>query len=216
MDDGPETAVSIHLENPPKPLFSIKNKIKCLASGIWNVVRKLPELIAPTVVHTPAKTKQEELIVDPKVFGLNVPENTVITIQHPRRFDWVDFSKSLSEEVKRAPKEWKPAICHKAPPIFNWRENRFWDSMKRVSGRLKVPTPDPWTSDTLWSIANAAVPVLKKGGKDNKSAFSNWIYTWGYKDPQPGPNDQRNPDKYDEGTYLTFFRCVDCKVRLPR
>ena len=77
--------------------------------------------------------------------------------------------------------------------------------MNRVSKRLKLPTPDPWTSETFLAIANDAIPVLKKGGRDNITAFSNWIYTWGYKDPQPTEQDLRNPDKFDQGTYLTIL-----------
>ena len=34
MDDGPETAVSIHLENPPNRVTFIKTKIKGLASDL--------------------------------------------------------------------------------------------------------------------------------------------------------------------------------------
>ena len=39
--DGPETAVSIHLENPSNRISSIKNKIKGLASGVWDVVNRV-------------------------------------------------------------------------------------------------------------------------------------------------------------------------------
>ena len=59
MDDGPETAVSIHLEDPPNQISSIKTKIKGLASGIWEVVKKMTERIALSVVKTPATIKKE-------------------------------------------------------------------------------------------------------------------------------------------------------------
>ena len=95
MDDGPETAVSIHLEDPPNRVTSIKTKIKGLASGVWDVVKKLTEQIAPTVVKTPATTKKNEPTIDPEVFGLSVPQNTVITTKHNRRFDWEEFSRDL-------------------------------------------------------------------------------------------------------------------------
>ena len=91
LDDGPETAVSIHLENPPNRISSIKNKIKGLASGVWDVVKKLTERVAPTVVKTPATTKKQECRTDPEEFGLSVPQNTVITTKHNRRFDWEEF-----------------------------------------------------------------------------------------------------------------------------
>ena len=122
MDDGLETAVSIHLEDPANRVTSIKTKIKGLASGVWDVVRKLTERIAPTVVKTPATTKTKEPTIDPEDFGLSVPQSTVITNKHNRRFDWEEFSKELLEEVKRAQKDWKPVIHHKAPPIFHWHE----------------------------------------------------------------------------------------------
>ena len=139
MDDGPETAVSIHLEDPPNRVTSIKTKIKGLASGIWDVVKEVTERIAPTIVKTPATTKKKEPTIDPVEFGSSVPQNTVITTKHNRRFDWEEFSRDLLEEVKKAPKDWKPVIHHKAPPIFHWHENKAWDPMERVSKRLTVP-----------------------------------------------------------------------------
>ena len=208
LDDGPETAVSIHLENPPNRISSIKNKIKGLASGVWDVVKKLTEQVAPTVVKTPATIKKQERKTDPEEFGESAPQNAVITNKHNRRFDWEEFSKGLLEEVKKAPKDLKPVIHHKpikAPPIFNWHENQAWDSMERVSKRMTIPTPDPWASETFVAIANDAIPVLTKKVKDHKSAITQYIYTWAYNDPQPTENDHRDPDRFDHASYLTIL-----------
>ena len=205
LDDGPETAVSIHLENPPSRTSSIKSRIKGLASGVWGVVRKLTERVAPTVVKTPATIKKKDCKTDPVELGHSVPSNTVITTKHNRRFDWEEFSKGLIEEVKKAPKDWKPVIHHKAPPIFTWHENQAWDSMERVSKRLTVPTPNPWTNETFLSISEGAVPMLKKKVKDPKGAMNQYIYKWAYSDPKPKENEYRDPDRFDPASYLTIL-----------
>ena len=46
---------------------------------------------------------------------------------------------------------------------------------------------------------------LRRKVKDNKSAFTYYIYTWAYHDPQPKENDYREPDKFDPATYLTIL-----------
>ena len=80
----------------------------------------------------------------------------------------------------------------------SWKNSEQNSEQNSGSQRLTIPTPSPWTSDLYMNLANEPVPILKRGGRDHKTDFSNWIYTWGYKDPQPGPKDHRDPDKYDE------------------
>ena len=88
MDDGPEVAVDVHLDDPPAQVSSIKTRIKSLATGVWDLLKRLTEYMAPTVVKTPATSATAEVLdpeIDPADFGLSVPENTLITRQHNRQ-----------------------------------------------------------------------------------------------------------------------------------
>ena len=105
IDDGPEVAVDVHLENPPAQVSSIKTRIKSLATGVWDLLKRMTEYLAPTVVKTPA-TSVLDPETDPDVFGLSVPENTLITRQHNRRFNWQKFALDLLIESANA-KEWR-------------------------------------------------------------------------------------------------------------
>ena len=92
--------------------------------------------MAPTVVKTPATSATTAILepeIDPVELGFSVPQNTLITLNHDRRFDWAVFSRDLLIEVLNAQKEHKPVIHHKAPPIFIWPENQAWDCMDRIS-----------------------------------------------------------------------------------
>ena len=75
IDDGPEVAVDVHLEDPPAQVSSIKTRIKSLATGVWDLLKRLTEYMAPTVVKTPATSATAEVLdpeVDPDDFGLSV------------------------------------------------------------------------------------------------------------------------------------------------
>ena len=110
MDDGPEAAVGIHLADPPAQISSIKTRIKSLATGVWDLLKRLTEHMAPTVVKTPATSATTAVLepeIDPAEIGLSVPQNTLITLNHDRRFDWNVFSRDLQIEVLNTPKEFK-------------------------------------------------------------------------------------------------------------
>ena len=47
MDDAPEAAVEIHMDNPPAQISSIRTRIKSLATGVWDMLKKLTEYMAP-------------------------------------------------------------------------------------------------------------------------------------------------------------------------
>ena len=113
--------------------------------------------------------------------------------------------KELLIEVLNAPKEFKPVIRHKAPPVFTWPENQAWDCMHRISHRLVIPTPDPWTNPEYTDIAESAFQPLSKKPKDAPSAFNGWIWTWAYEDPDKQGDDDRIPDKYPLGAFFTLL-----------
>ena len=72
MDDGPEVAVDVHLDNPPAQVSSIKTRIKGLATGVWDLLKRLTEYMAPTVVKTPATPATADVLepeIDPDDFG---------------------------------------------------------------------------------------------------------------------------------------------------
>ena len=189
IDDGPESAVDIHMDDPPAQISSIRTRIKSLATGVWDLLKRLTEYMAPTVVKTPATSVTTTILepeIDPAEIGLSVPENALITLNHDRRFDWAAFSRNLLIQSLNAPIESKPVIHHKAPAIFTWPENQTWDSMDRIAHRLAIPTPDPWSSSEYMEIAESALQPLSTKVQDNQSAFNNWIWTWAYDDPESG------------------------------
>ena len=197
MDDGPEVAVDVHLDDSPAQISSIKTRIKSLATGVWDLLKRLTEYMAPTVVKTPATSATTEILepeIDPVDFGLSVPENTLITRQHNRRFDWNIFARDLMIETLIAKVEDKPVIHHKAPPVFTWPENQSWNCMDRIAPRLTVPTPDPWSNTEYIELAESAIDPLATRPKDAASAFNNWIWTWAYVDPNLKGDDNRLPD----------------------
>ena len=139
MDDAAESAVYIHSDKPPEQVSTVKAKVKNITAGIWDTLKRLTEQLAPSVVRTPAtvatKVTQEPEI-NPEEFGESVPENALITSEHNRRFDWEIFAGGLLAEVMRVPKERKPVINHKAPPLFFWHENKSWDAVSRLSHQI--------------------------------------------------------------------------------
>ena len=208
MDDGPEVAVDVHLDDPPAQVSSIKTRIKSLATGVWDLLKRLTEYMAPTVVRTPATSATAEVLdpeIDPDDFGLSVPENALITRQHNRRFDWQIFARDLKIETLNSKVEDKPMIYHKAPPIFTWPENQSWNCMDRIAPRLKVPTPDPWSNTEYLQLAESAIDPLATRPRDAASAFNNWIWTWAYVDPNQKTDVNRLPDKYPLGVYFTIL-----------
>ena len=117
LDDGPESAVDIHLENPPAPISSIRTKIRSLATG--DLLKRLTEHLAPAVTKTPATPASTTILepeIDPEEVGFSVPQNTLTTVDHNRRFNWTAFSRDLLIEVLKVDKEFKLVIHHKAPP----------------------------------------------------------------------------------------------------
>ena len=54
LDDGPENAVHIHSDKPPEQVSTVKAKIKNITAGIWDMLKRLTEQLAPSVVRTPA------------------------------------------------------------------------------------------------------------------------------------------------------------------
>ena len=208
MDDAPEAAVDIHMDDPPAQISSIRTRIKSLATGVWDMLKKLTEYMAPTVVKTPATSATTAILepeIDPDEIGLSVPQNTLITFSHDRRFDWATFSRNLMIESLNATTESKPVIHHKAPPLLTWPENQSWDCMARIAHRLTLPTPDPWSNSEYMEIAESGLQPLSTKVKDNQSAFNNWIWTWAYEDPDKVGDDHRFPDKYTMATFFTIL-----------
>ena len=208
MDDAVESAVHIHSDPPPEQVSTVKAKIKNIAAGIWDMLKRLTEQLAPSVVRTPATVATkvtQEPEVNPEVFGESVPENTFITLEHDRRFDWETFAGALLAEVMRAPKEQKPMITHKAPPLFLWHENSSWDAVSRLSHQIDTPTPDPWTCDEYTGLAQAGVQSLEKSVSKASSALNNWIYTWAYV-KVPAQNEDQTPNwRIRLSAYLTII-----------
>ena len=84
MDDGPEAGVDSHLADPPAQISSIKTRIKSLATGVWALLKRLTEHMAPTVVKTPATSATTAVLepeIDPAEIGLSVPQNALITLR---------------------------------------------------------------------------------------------------------------------------------------
>ena len=158
MDDAAESAVHIHADKTPDQVSTVKTKLKTLAAGIWDMLKRLTEQLAPSVVRTPATVATrvaQEPETDPEEFEESVPENTLISSSHNRRYDWELFASQLLTEVMKAPKDLKPMIDHKAPPMFIWHENRAWDAVSRLSHQIGVIVPDPWTCDEYTTLAQA-------------------------------------------------------------
>ena len=207
MDDAAESAVHIHADKAPDQVSTVRTKIKTITAGIWDMLKRLTEQLAPSVVKTPAtvatRTVQEPE-ADPSEFGDSVPENTVITPGHNRRYDWETFAQQLLSEVMRAPKETKPMIDHKAPPLFIWHENKAWDAVSRLSHHFDIEAPDPWTCDEYNALAQAGCASMVKSNSKESSALNNWIYTWAYT-RQPAQNEDQTPDAVTLPTYLTVL-----------
>ena len=174
MDDAAESAVYIHSDIPPDQVSTVKAKIKNITAGIWDMLKRLTEQLAPSVVKTPATVATrvtQEPEVNPEEFGDSVPENTFITSEHNRRFDWEMFAGVLLSEVLRVPKEQKPMINHKAPPLFLWHENQAWDPVSRLSYQFCAPTPDPWTCEEYMDLAKGGLESLEKSAGKAPSAL---------------------------------------------
>ena len=207
MDDAAESAVHIHADKPPEQVSTVKAKIKKITAGIWDMLKRLTEQLAPSVVRTPAtvatKAAQEPEI-DPEEFEDSVPENTLITITHNRRFDWIKFARDLLLEVMKVPKEQKPAINHKAPSLFVWHENQAWDSVSRISHKFEIPVPDPWTCHEYLNLADAGHKSMEKSNSKEPAALNHWIYTWAYI-KVPAQNEDQTPTAYSLSAYLTIL-----------
>ena len=141
----------------------------------------------------------------PSQFGMSVPQNTLITSSHNRRFDWEMFSGNLMIEALNADPEVKPVIHHKAPSVFVWPENQAWNCMERIAPRLELSVPEPWSNPEFAEIAESALQPLSTKVKDNQSAFNNWIWTWAYEDPDKQGDPNRIPDKYPLGVFFTIL-----------
>ena len=207
MDDAAESAVYIHSDKPPEQVSTVKAKIKNITAGIWDMLKRLTEQLAPSVVKTPATvaTKAtQEPEVNPEEFEECVPENTLITPAHNRRFDWELFAGALLAEVMRVPKEQKPVINHKAPPLFLWHENKSWDAVSRLSHQVNAPTPDPWTCEEYMDLAQGGLRSLEKSASKAAGALNNWIYTWAYI-KVPAQNEDQTPTAYSLSAYLTIL-----------
>ena len=207
MDDAAESAVFIHADNLPGQVSTVKAKIKKITAGIWDMLKRLTERLAPSVVRTPAtvatKAAQEPEI-DPQEFEDSVPENTLITIAHSRRFDWITFARDLLIEVLKVPKEHKPAINHKAPSLFVWHENQAWDSVSRISHHFEIPAPDPWECAEYLNLAEAGHRSMEKNSTKEPAALNHWIYSWAYI-KVPEQNEDQTPTAYSLGAYLTII-----------
>ena len=128
MDDAAESAVHIHADKTPEQVSTVKTKIKTITAGIWEMLKRLTEHLAPSVVRTPATVATrvaQEPEADPPEFEDSVPENTLITSDHNRRYNWELFAGELLLEVMKVPKEQKPMIDHKAPPLIHlaWKSD---------------------------------------------------------------------------------------------
>ena len=201
LDDAPEVTVNSHLEDPPAQVSSIKTRLGRLATGAWDLLKKVTERLSPTVTGTPATPASPmvlEPVVDPVDFPQSVPQNTFITIEH-RRFDWGKFSRDLLIEVMKVERELKPVINCKAPPLFIWPENKAWNTGERLAHRLKIPTP------SYVEIAESAVPSLEKRADKHKATFNNWLWTWAYVNPDQEEDQDRIPDKYPISVLFTIM-----------
>ena len=207
MDDAVESAVHIHVDRPVGQVSMIKTKLKNITAGIWDMLKRLTGPLASSVVKTPATVPTkvaQEPEVDPEEFPESVPENTLITLEHNRRFDWEKFAEGLLSEVARASKGLKPAIDHKAPSVFIWHENKAWDSVSRLSHKIDPPTPDPWTCDDYLNRARDGVPSLAKNAQKNPATLNNWISTWAYI-RVPKQNEDQTPTACTLSEYLTVI-----------
>ena len=61
-------------------------------------------------------------------------------------------------EVMRVPKEQKPAINHKAPPLFLWHENKSWDAVSRLSHQFDPPSRILGLVKNMWTMHRGGVP----------------------------------------------------------
>ena len=207
MDDAAESAVHIHADKAPDQVSTVRTKIKTITAGIWDMLKRLTEHLAPSVVKTPATVATrvaQEPEADPSEFGESVPENTVITPGHNRRYDWEIFAQQLLSEVMKAPKDAKPMIDHKAPPLFIWHENKAWDAVSRLSHHFDTEIPDPWTCDEYNALAQAGCESMAKSNSKEPSALNHWIYTWAYT-REPAQNEDQTPDAVTLATYLTVI-----------
>ena len=103
MDDGPEVAVDVHLEDPPAQVSSIKTRIKGLATGVWDLLNRLTEYMAPTVVKIPATTATAEVLdpeIDPDGFGLSEYSHYTSTQQKVRLANLCKRSQDRNSERK--------------------------------------------------------------------------------------------------------------------
>ena len=183
MDDAAESAVHIHVDKPPDQVSTVQAKLKNITAGIWDMLKRLTEHLAPSVVRTPATVATQvtqEPEINPEEFEESVPENTLITSEHNRRFDWEVFAGELLIEIMKVSKEQKPVINHKAPPLFFWHENRSWDAVSRLSHQFDTPTPDPWTCEEYMGLAQDGLQSLEKSATKAPAALNHWIYTWAY------------------------------------
>ena len=207
MDDAVESAVHIHVDRPMGPVSMVKTKLKTITAGIWDMLKKLTGPLASSGVKTPATVAPkvaQEPEVDPEVFPESVPENTLITLEHNRRFDWEKFAEELLSEVARAPKGLKPAIDHKAPSVFIWHENKAWDSVSRFSHKIDPPISDPWSCEDYLNRAQEGVPSLEKNAQKNPATLNNWIYEWAYIEI-PAQNEDQTPTACSLSQYLTII-----------
>ena len=207
MDDAAESAVHIHADKTPDQVSTVKTKLKTIAAGIWDMLKRLTEQLAPSVVRTPATVATrvpQEPEADPSEFEESVPENTLISSSHIRRYDWELFAGELLTEVMKAPKELKPMIDHKAPPLFIWHGNQTWDAVSRLSHQIGAPVPDPWTCDEYNTRAQAGCDSMEKSSSKEPAALNNWIYTWAYI-RVPAQNEDQTPTACTLSTYLTVL-----------
>ena len=175
-DDAAESAVYIHSDKTPDLVSAVKVKIKNITAGIWDMLKRLSEQLAPSVVKTPATVASrvaQEPEIDPDEFEDSVPENTLISLAHNRRFEWEAFAKGLLTEVLKAPKEQKPMINHKPPPLFIWHENQTWDAVSRLSHQFDAAVPDPWLCDDYQALAQAGCQSMEKGNSKAPAALNN-------------------------------------------
>ena len=207
LDDAAESAVSIHSYRTPGLVATAKVKIKNITAGIWDMLKRLTEQLAPSVAKTPATVATgvaQEPDIDPDAFEDSVPENTLISLAHNRRFEWEVFARALLIEVMRAPKEQKPMINHKAPPLLIWHANQTWDAVSRISHQIDNSVPDPWTCEEYYALAQDGCQSMEKGNSKAPAALNNWIYTWAYF-KVPAQNEDQTPTAVTLSTYLTVI-----------